>query len=310
MDFAPQLSSLGKYVSAADLAICHAEVPFAPASGPYQGYPTFAAPPQIATTVKQLGWDACTTASNHTMDQGWAGLVRTIDTHKAAGLLTAGSYRSQAEAAEPVIYTTAEGVRIGIVSQTFGLNGIPKAQGKDWSVNLLDANQAIAGAARAKEAGADIVVVHMHAGDEYVRAPSAQQVEFAKKVTASEHVDLVFGQHAHVVQPIGKVNGKWVIYGLGNLIATSGPARPHSWDGLMATVTFERKNEGFDATRLEWAPTLIGRLGDGRVRVWLIPDEIAAGNPNAAAMRASAARTRQVVTSLGAEGLTERGSQR
>ncbi len=36
MDFYPQLAHLTKYVSQADFAICHSEVPFAPAGGPYK----------------------------------------------------------------------------------------------------------------------------------------------------------------------------------------------------------------------------------------------------------------------------------
>ena len=35
-------------------------------------------------------------------------------------------------------------------------------------------------------------------------------------------VDLILGCHAHVVQPFQKINGKWVVYGMGNQIATQG----------------------------------------------------------------------------------------
>lgn len=307
-DFEPQLASLAGYVSAADLAICHSEVPFAPENGPYQNYPLFAAPQEVAPAIKATGWDLCTTASNHTMDQGWEGLVRTIEVHRAAGIHTAGSYATQEEANTPVMFTTGVGVRIAVISQTYGLNGLPKAEGKDWSVELLNAELAVAQAKAAKAAGADIVAVHIHAGDEYSSKVNAQQAEYAAAVTAAPEVDLVFGQHAHVVQPITRVNGKWVIYGAGNLIAASGPGQPHTYDGYVAQVTFtEQEAGGFIATAAEYAPTFITKLSGGRpARVHLIPDELAKGTPLAAQLQESAERTRTVVYSLGAEGLTER----
>lgn len=307
-DFEPQLESLAEYVSQADLAVCHSEVPFAPEGGPYKNYPLFAAPPAIAPALRATGWDLCTTASNHTMDQGWEGLVRTLDVHREAGIMTAGSFATEEDAATPVIFTTDAGVRVAVISQTYGLNGLSKAKGKDWSVELLNADLAVAQAKAAREAGADIVVVHMHAGDEYSHKINAQQEEYAAAVTAAPEVDLLFGQHAHVVQPITKVNGKWVIYGAGNLIASSGPAKPYTYDGYMAQITFtELEDGGFEATAAEYAPTFITRLGGGSpARVYLIPDELAQGSPLAAEMQESAERTRKVVYSLGAEGLTER----
>lgn len=309
-DFEPQLASLRDYVTSADLAICHSEVPFAPLGGPYRNYPLFAAPQEIAPAIRATGWDLCTTASNHTMDQGWDGLVRTIEVHQAAGLLTAGSFATAEAASTPVIYTTGDSVRIAVISQTYGLNGLSKAKDKPWSVELLDAEVAIAQARVAKEAGADIVAVHMHAGDEYSHQINQQQRAFAEAVTASPEVDLVFGQHAHVVQPIGKVNGTWVIYGAGNLIAASGPPKPATDDGYMAQVTFtEQEAGGFSATAAEFAPTWITPLSAGSpARVYLIADELAKGTSLTTQMEQSAERTRKVVYSLGAEadGLTER----
>ncbi|NLE98189.1 MAG: CapA family protein [Propionibacterium sp.] len=265
----------------------------------------FAAPQDIADALVEIGWDICTTASNHTMDQGWEGLVRTVDTHESVGIQTVGSYRTEAEAAAPVIVDSGGGVRVGFVSQTYGLNGIPKPEGRPWAVDLLDADAAIADAARAKAAGADIVAVHMHAGDEYVHAPSQQQRDFAEAVTSSEHVDFVFGQHAHVVQPIELVNGKWVVYGTGNLIAQSGPAKPHTYDGMLVQLNFTETEPGeFAADSVEWAPTMITRYTQSSpARVYFIPTEIHERPGLAHAMEESAARTRGIVGDV--DGLTE-----
>ena len=242
------------------------------------------------------------------MDAGWDGLVRTIAVHNDNGILTAGSYATEEAAATPVIYTTADGVKVAVISQTYGLNGLPKAKDKPWSVQLIDADVAIADARKAREAGADIVTVHIHAGDEYSSSLNKQQKEFAEAVTASGEVDFVFGQHAHVVQPIDNVNGVWVFYGSGNLIASSGPAKPRSYDGYVGQVTFEERPDGrFVATAAEFAPTMITKYGGGKAaRVLLIADALREGVGSASDLEASAERTRTTVRALGVEGLTER----
>lgn len=307
MYFTPQLAGLTKFVSRADIAVCHEEVPFAPETGPFMNYPQFSAPPQIATAIKEVGWDICTTASNHTVDQGWDGLVRTIDDLRAAGVQNVGSFKTQAEADAPVIMQTKDGVKVAFISQTYGLNGLPKPEGKPWAVSLLDADQVKQQAQAAKQAGADIVAVHMHAGTEYEKTPSDQQVAFAKAVTASPNVDFVFGEHVHVVQPIDKINGKWVIYGTGDLIAQIGASQPWTYDGLMAEVSFTENRDGsFTSDKLNWAPTFIthSRIGNP-ARVYLIPQALADGKGPAQEMIDSAARTRGVVTQYHPEGLTE-----
>lgn len=310
MDFLPQLAALKEYVSAADLAICHSEVPFAKDGGPYGNFPKFQAPPVIAPALKEVGWDLCTTASNHALDAGFDGLVRTIQDHAEVGILTAGTYASEEARDTPVVFTTAQGVRVAVVSTTFGTNGIPIPKGKDWSVSLMDIDDTLAQAHRAKQAGADLVVVHMHAGTEYSSKPDAKQVEFATAMTASEDVDLVIGQHTHVAQPITRMNGKWVAYGAGNLIAQSGPPYPFTYEGYLATFTFSEQPDGsFRASAAEFAPTFITKHRSGHpARVYIISDALAAGVGNAGDLKASEARTRETVMSMGGadQGLTER----
>jgi poly-gamma-glutamate capsule biosynthesis protein CapA/YwtB (metallophosphatase superfamily) len=307
MDFGPQLESVRDYVSSADLAVCHSEVPFAEKGGPYGSYPAFTAPPQIAGTLADLGFDVCTTASNHTLDAGWDGLVRTLDVHEEAGIDTVGSYRSAEEADAPFIHTTDDGIRVGIVSQTFSTNGIPIPAGKEWSVPLLDADQAIEDARKAREAGADVVLVHLHAGDEYQTEPNAQQLDFVEQVTASGEADLVFGQHAHWVQPVDIVNATWVVYGAGNLMAHHELGRPGSYEGAVFQFTLaEQSAGGFEVSRAEYAPTLItAQSGDQPARLLVIPAERQDHPELAAQMDAAAQRTREAVNLYGVEGLTE-----
>ncbi|MGS0684912.1 CapA family protein [Nakamurella sp. GG22] len=254
MDFRPMLSAQAPFIHAADLGICHLETPLAPADGPFAGYPAFSVPPQVLSALIATGYDACSTASNHTLDQGTTGLKRTLDELDAAGLGHDGSARTPAEAATPTILTTGD-AKVGLVSVTYGLNtGEPE---EPWQVSTLDTDAVLAEARAARSAGADLVVVAVHAGTEYDTEPNAEQQDVARTLLASPDVDLVYGHHAHVVQPLQKINGKWAIHGLGNNIAAQQTPVDGTRRGLLVTVTFSQDSTGrWTAGDVGWVASL------------------------------------------------------
>lgn len=262
-DFDPMFGALRGLVQRADLAICHEEVPFAAPGDPFESYPVFAAPPQIADWLGDFGWDACTTASNHAVDQGFEGLRRTATLLERAGVRHVGTFRTAAERRRPVILE-ANGVRVAVVAGTYGLNGFPVPEGRPWSVSMLDVDDLLGQARRARAAGADVVLVALHWGWEYTTLPNPQQVALARRLTRSPDVDLVYGEHAHVVQPITRVNGKWVVYGLGNMIAQQETARPDTYEGISVRFRFrERSRGGFEAVEAAYVPTSWNVYGAG-----------------------------------------------
>jgi poly-gamma-glutamate synthesis protein (capsule biosynthesis protein) len=214
------------------------ETPLAPPQGPFAGWPDFSAPPQVLTALKGVGYDTCTTASNHTLDQGYGGLKRTLDELDAAGLRHTGSARSPREAAHPLIVTLPNGVRIGQLAYSFNFNGHEPAAGKAWEANLIDVPRILADAKRIKRAGADIVVVSMHWGVEYDHLATREQRDQARRLLASPNIDLILGDHAHVVQPAQKIHGKWVFYCMGNQISRHEDPIPEGREGVMPKVTF------------------------------------------------------------------------
>jgi hypothetical protein len=257
-DWDPMFADLKPLIESADLAICHAEVPFAAPGAAPRNYPVFAAPRSIAPWIASMGWDACTTASNHSWDQGFDGVTTTATLLKSNGIPYVGTFRNAAERNEPVILTTADGVRVGVVAATYGLNGFVTPEGQWWAVSqtteirddLLDQ------ASRARAAGADIVIAHVHWGTEYDHLPNADQVALADALTASPNVDLVLGEHAHVVQPITQVNGKWVVYGFGNMVAQNEVARPDAYEGISVDFEFtEQPDGGWLVSRAAYVPT-------------------------------------------------------
>lgn len=100
-DFRPMLKGAAAAVSGADLAICHMETVYGRQGGPYTGYPAFKSPPEVAAALRATGYDSCSTASNHTLDDGADGIRRTLDALDEAGIAHAGSARTAAEAGRP-----------------------------------------------------------------------------------------------------------------------------------------------------------------------------------------------------------------
>ncbi|WP_347060413.1 CapA family protein [Blastococcus sp. HT6-30] len=263
--FAPVADLIG----AADLAICHLETPVAPDGGSYRGYPGLAVQPEIVDALAEAGYDLCSTASNHSLDAGTDGLVRTLDVLDAAGIAHTGTYPSPAESTEPVLLDV-DGVRIGHVAGTFGLNGVPLPAGREWSVDVVavpDVAPMLAAAARARAAGAEVVVASLHCCLEYRHEPTAEQETAVRALLASPDVDLVLGHHAHVVQPVERIDGEWVAYGLGNHVAEHATRGYPTEDSVAARFTFTRGSDGrFAVTSAEAVPLAI-ELGDAAVTV-------------------------------------------
>jgi poly-gamma-glutamate capsule biosynthesis protein CapA/YwtB (metallophosphatase superfamily) len=264
-DFAPLLAGMKPVIASADLAICHEEVPLAKSGGPYRNFPLFAVPPQVVKAIAATGYDMCTTASNHAVDQGFAGLRRTLDELDRAKIAHVGTARSKIEAERPRIFTTRQGVKIAIVAATSSMNGLPMPQGKPWAVQQLSARNLLGQAHRGRAAGAEIVIAAVHAGTEYSTSENAQQVGLARALTASSDVDLVYMHHAHVVQPWTKVNKKWVLYGVGNTVAQHAANAPPGYEGATGRFTFTRVGNGrFTVSKAEYIPTFVTRYQPGR----------------------------------------------
>ena len=306
-DFRPLLAGVNPWVAEADLAICHLETPVAPAGGPYASYPSFSVPPEIVGALADTGYDACSTASNHTFDRGGSGVDRTLDALDAAGVLHAGSARSPGEA-EAITTMTVAGAEVALLSYTYGFNGIPAPDGQTWRANPIDEGRILADAARARGEGAEVVVVAMHWGDEYRHDPNDQQRTLGPALVRSPDIDLVLGHHAHVVQPIEPVDGEWVVHGMGNLVAHHGTSGVANEEGLLVRFAFTEGPTGWRVSEAGYAPLLVVKPGPP-IRVVDVAAALAGGTTDPgtrARLQQAWDRTTAVVGSLGgpAQGLS------
>ncbi len=259
--FGPMFASIRPRIAGADLALCHIETPLVP--GPVRGYPSFRTPPALARAVRATGWDACSTASNHSLDAGQYGIDTTLRALDRAGIRHAGTARSQAEANRTTIIDV-KGVKVALLAFTAITNGqaVPHA----WSYNWASAGRILRDARKARRRGAQAVIVNLHWGNEFSHSVSPAQAALADRLTRSPAITAIVGQHVHVVQPIRWVHGKPVVFGEGNLVSnqTAACCPPESQDGLIALIDFVARRGRVKAKRVRYVPIWV-RHPDYRV---------------------------------------------
>lgn len=218
-DFRPMFAPVRDVLAAADLALCHRETP-ATADGHVSSYPVFAAPREIVVAIADAGFDSCSTASNHSLDGDTPGIEATLDALDRVGLAHAVTARTRSESRRTT-FLRARGVKVAHLSYSFGFNGF--TPGSAVAANAIAVDRIVADARLARANGSRFTVVSLHWGVEPLATPTAFQVQVAERLTRSPFVDAIVGHHAHVVQPIERVHGKIVAYGMGNLLSGMRP---------------------------------------------------------------------------------------
>lgn len=225
-DFAPVFANIAKHIEKADIAIGNLETTFAGADRGYTGYPTFNSPASLGEALKNIGIDILSTANNHSLDKGYTGIVSTLDKLDEIGIEHVGTARSKDEQ-NKILVQDIKGIKIAFLSFTYGTNGIPVPVGKEYSVNLIEKELILNQISLAKKQEVDLICVSMHWGVEYAQNQSEDQEQLANYLF-NQGVDIIIGNHAHVIEPMEKKtikleNGEekdvFVVYALGNFIS-------------------------------------------------------------------------------------------
>lgn len=209
-----------------DWVIANLETTTAGKEQKFTGYPMFNAPVEIIDALKEAGFNIVTHANNHTMDRYELGVIRTRDALEERGLYTTGTARTPEER-EEILLVEKNGITLAVLAYTYGTNGIPIPNGKDYLVNLIDQEKIIEDIQKARELDADVVAVSLHFGIEYQLNPNQEQIELAHNLIEAG-ADIILGSHPHVVQPYeiiemrdenGKIRKGVIIYSMGNFIS-------------------------------------------------------------------------------------------
>ena len=245
--------------AAADLTVFNLESPFLKEAD-YRvptGSFLFKANPLSADGLVFGGTDLVSLANNHILNMGEPGLRDTLQILEEHDIAAVGAGKNFKEAHSGVLLTSGQW-KVAFLAYAYPNDNSVADEDSPGitTMNITDLTNDIARWC----SQADLVIILMHAGREYVARPGAEQIAFAHAAVAAG-ADAVIGHHPHWPQSAEVYLGKPIIYSLGNFIFD------HMWSqetsgGVMARLTFQEDLSG----RAELLPITIKDYG--QVRPW------------------------------------------
>ena len=176
----------------------------------------FRAPTANAQILTEGGVDFVTTANNHSLDFGQAGLLATYAALEEYG-----------KEDESQIITTPHGLKLGIYC---AYNSFQPSRDKACA------------AIQMMRPDADYIICCFHWGQELHYQPNADQIDLAR-ACIDAGADLIFGCHSHCLQPIEEYNGGIILYSMGEF-SFGGSTSPTDRDTAIFQVTLKRDLDG------------------------------------------------------------------
>jgi Bacterial capsule synthesis protein PGA_cap len=200
-----------------DLTVINHECPSTDIVAPVPKEFSFRCDPDALAAAKRAGVEVASLGNNHAYDQGPDGLLESLRNLDRAGIVAIGA-GTDAEDADAPRYVDVKGWRIGLVGVDEVLDPIDMVAMGDEPGTAVghDFPRALA-AIREAGANADLVIVVIHWGVELDTQPREYQVEEAHRMIDAG-ADMIFGHHAHRLQPMDTYRGRPIFYGLGNFV--------------------------------------------------------------------------------------------
>ena len=198
--------------------------------------PVFAAPRAAARLLAEAGFGVLGTANNHAWDFGKPALLESIARLDSAGITHAGTGPTPDAALRPAV-VRRRGWTVAVFSVT-GIINFPdlvlQGHAAACCIAWADTTRLREAIRAARDSGADLVLVMLHAGREYRDVPPDDVRATARGIVRAG-ADAVIGHHPHVPQGLEWVNGHPILYSLGNFVFAQ--HRPWTRRGLAALLT-------------------------------------------------------------------------
>lgn len=235
-DFTPALKYVKDIVKKYDITYYNQETPTGDSSLPYSGYPMFYTPSEFVDAMQDTGFNTVSLASNHSLDKGEKGILNTVKYFSKTDMLYNGMSDSETNRNNFII-KEKNNITYTMLSYTTLTNGLKIPSGKNYLLNLYDKEQVKKDIESVRDK-VDVLIVAMHWGVEYQNTPNEEQKEISEYLS-SLGVDIIIGNHPHILQPITKINNTIVMYSLGNFISNQYGGTNGDWNkliGFMATL--------------------------------------------------------------------------
>jgi poly-gamma-glutamate capsule biosynthesis protein CapA/YwtB (metallophosphatase superfamily) len=210
-------SGLGRLFRSDDLTVVNLECPVTNVVDPEPKAFAFRCDPQALPSARLAGVDVANQANNHAYDDGPSGLVDSLTSIRAAGLVAVGAGTDQSEALRAASLQIG-GWTVAVLGIDEVLDPVDEVAGPDKPGTAAGHDFALAlQAVRDAAVSSDLVVVMIHWGVELDARPRLYQVEQAHRMIDAG-ADMIFGSHPHRLQPMETYRGRPIFYSLGNLV--------------------------------------------------------------------------------------------
>ena len=236
-DFTEMVSLVKPLIADYDLAYYNQETILGGVELGLSTYPRFNSPYEVGDAMLDMGFNLVSLANNHTLDRNEEGIINSVAYwKKQENVLVAGSYTSQEDRDNMDIHIGEKnGITYGFLSYTTATNGLKAPYGKEYLVNVYS-DELVKKDIEAIRDKVDVLIVAMHWGSEYTHTPTYEETSIANYL-ASLDVDLIIGNHPHVIQPITYIDDTLVIYSLGNFLSAQETNVDYNTTvGLLSTV--------------------------------------------------------------------------
>ncbi|MFC1963384.1 CapA family protein [Chloroflexota bacterium] len=166
------------------------------------------ATPEAVEGLKYAGFNILSLANNHALEHGQEALDETANILLENDIKHVGVDTNTTKAREPLVMHV-KGIAIAFLSYCL----VPD---KTAYISIKDPEEIYPDVRKAR-ADADIVVVSLHWGNEYIQWPSPAQIKLAHQVIDSG-ANVILGHHPHVLQGIERYHNGVIAYSLGNFI--------------------------------------------------------------------------------------------
>ncbi|HEU0189294.1 MAG TPA: CapA family protein [Gallionella sp.] len=203
------------YFNGAQIIFGNVEGPLTDRGTPEDGKTfVFRSPPdKVGAALRAAGFNVVSLANNHTLDYGADGLIQTIETLDAAGILHAGAGADLMAARQPALIQV-NGLKVAILAYSMTL---PESffAGPNKAGTAFGHESQVSADVMAARKQADIVLVSFHWGQEGKTALRDYQTHIGHSaIDAGAHV--VIGHHPHILQGIEQYKDGVILYSLGN----------------------------------------------------------------------------------------------
>jgi poly-gamma-glutamate synthesis protein (capsule biosynthesis protein) len=217
-DFKFPFLKIADELKGADILFGNLEGPISDKGNKVGSIYSFRMDPKAIEGLDFAGFDILSLANNHAFDYGRKALEDTFLRLKAAGIDYIGAGFNEGEAFGPII-KEIQGTKIGFLAYTNLGPETWKATTKDSGIALIDRKsfERIKRDIERTKKEVNILIVSLHAGEEYSTQPTQFQIDFSKMVIDAG-ADIMIGHHPHVVQKSDQYKTGYIFYSLGNFV--------------------------------------------------------------------------------------------